>query len=107
MRARQASRPCMIPMVQVAPGSMSRGAIQHWIPADSKWAQIVSAVSRSLLEWLMKTIDGNASCAVSGTLVHLFVDSLHKIPRGRGSSKGADDGHFADHRCPNLVRSLR
>jgi hypothetical protein len=42
----------------VAPGSISRGAIQHLIPADSKWAQIVSAVARSLLEWLMNTIDG-------------------------------------------------
>jgi hypothetical protein len=48
----------MIPLVQVAPGSISRGAIQHLIPADSKWEQIVSAVARSLLEWLMNTIDG-------------------------------------------------
>src|SRR5262249_17940467 len=58
MRTRQASRPCMIPLVQGAPGSISRGAIQHLIPADSRWAQIASAVARSLLEWLMKTIDG-------------------------------------------------
>src|SRR5215469_12615828 len=58
MNTRQASRPCMIPWVQVAPGSISRGAIQHLIPADSRSAQIASAVSRSLLEWLMKTIDG-------------------------------------------------
>src|SRR5262249_32432415 len=58
MNTRQASRPCMIPWVQVAPGSISRGAIQHLIPADSIWAQIASAVGRSLLEWLMKTIDG-------------------------------------------------
>src|SRR6201997_2066780 len=58
MSTRQASRPCMIPLVQVAPGSISRGAIQQLIPADSRWAQIASAVSRSLLEWLMKTIDG-------------------------------------------------
>src|SRR5260221_8597295 len=91
MSARQASRPCMIPLVQVAPGSISRGAIQHLIPADSRWAQIASAVGRSLLEWLRKTIDGNASSAVSKTLVHLFADSLHKIPGGRGSSKGADE----------------
>jgi hypothetical protein len=48
----------------------------------------------------MKTIDGNASSAVSRTLVHLFADSLHEIARGRGSSKGADDGHFADHQYP-------
>src|SRR5215470_1655733 len=58
MNTRQASRPCMIPWVQVVPGSISRGAIQHLIPADSRWAQIASAVGRSLLEWLMKTIDG-------------------------------------------------
>src|SRR5260370_1695267 len=48
-----------------------------------------------------------AFSGVSRTLVHLFADSLHKIVRGRGSSKGADNGHFADHRCPHLVRSLR
>jgi hypothetical protein len=24
----------------------------------------------------------------------LLADSLHKIPRGRGSSKGADDGNL-------------
>src|SRR5215469_1712714 len=58
MSTRHASRPCMIPWVQVVPGSISRGAIQHLIPADSIWAQIASAVGRSLLEWLMKTIDG-------------------------------------------------
>src|SRR6516225_7604404 len=58
MNTRQASRPCMIPWAQAAPGSISRGAIQHLIPADSRWAQIASAVGRSLLEWLMKTIDG-------------------------------------------------
>src|SRR6516164_2922702 len=58
MNTRQASRPCMIPWVQVVPGSISRGAIQHLIPADSRCAQIASAVARSLLEWLMKTTDG-------------------------------------------------
>src|SRR5215472_16776203 len=58
MNTRQASRPCMIPWVQLVPGSISRGAIQHLIPADSRCAQIASAVGRSLLEWLMKTIDG-------------------------------------------------
>jgi hypothetical protein len=42
----------------------------------------------------MKTIDGNASSAVSRTLVQLFAYGLHKIPRGRGSSKGADDGQL-------------
>src|SRR6516165_5799117 len=65
MSTRQASRPCMIPLVQLAPGSISRGAIQHLIPADSRWAQIASAVGRSLLEWLMKTIEGMLDSANS------------------------------------------
>jgi hypothetical protein len=34
---------------------MSRGAIQHGIPADSSWLQIASAIDLSLLEWLIKT----------------------------------------------------
>jgi hypothetical protein len=34
---------------------MSRGAIQHGIPADSSCLQIVSAIELSLLEWLIKT----------------------------------------------------
>src|ERR1700751_1032409 len=58
MSTRQASRPCMIPLVQVAPGSISRGAIQQLSPADSRWAQIASAVGRSFIEWVVKNIDG-------------------------------------------------
>src|SRR5260221_6701653 len=84
MSTRQASRPCMIPLVQVAPGSILRGAIQQLIPADSRWAQIASAVARSLLEWLMKTIDGMLLRGIR-ILVDLVADSLHKIARGRGS----------------------
>jgi hypothetical protein len=40
---------------QPSPGMMSRGAIQQRIPADSSRLQTASAVSLSLLEWLMKT----------------------------------------------------
>jgi hypothetical protein len=45
----------MMPLVQSDPTSMSRGAIQHGIPADSNWLQIASAIDLSLLEWLIKT----------------------------------------------------
>src|ERR1700730_8152569 len=48
--------PCMTPLVQSDPTSMSRGAIQHRIPADSSWLQIASAIDLSLLEWLIKTL---------------------------------------------------
>jgi hypothetical protein len=53
--------------------------------------------------------DHRRQCFLRGIriLLDLVTDSLHKIARGRGSSKGADDGHFADHQCPNLTRSLR
>ena len=83
----------MIPLVQVAPGSISRGAIQQLIPADSRWAQIASAVARSLLEWLMKTIAGMLPRGIR-SLVDLVADSLHKIVHDRSSSKGADNGHL-------------
>jgi hypothetical protein len=35
---------------------MSRGAIQQGTPADSRWWQTASAISPSLLEWLIKTL---------------------------------------------------
>jgi hypothetical protein len=40
--------------------SLTVGAIQHRMPADSKWLHIASAVSLSLLEWLIKTFDATA-----------------------------------------------
>jgi hypothetical protein len=47
----------MIPSVQLDPGLMSRGAIQHLIPSDSRRWQIASAIDLSSLEWLIKTFD--------------------------------------------------
>src|ERR1700737_3696442 len=54
---RHESMPLMIPSVQSDPALMSRGAIQHLIPADSSCWQIASAVALSLLEWLIKTFN--------------------------------------------------
>jgi hypothetical protein len=51
----------------------------------------------------MKTIDGIFLRGIR-ILVDLVADSLHKIARGFGSSKGADNGTSADHQCPNLTR---
>src|ERR1700704_1444486 len=54
-KTRHLAMPCMMPLVQSDPILMSRGAIQHGIPADSSWMQIASAIELSLLEWLIKT----------------------------------------------------
>jgi hypothetical protein len=55
----------MIPSVQLDPGLMSRGAIQHLIPSASRRWQIASAIDLSSLEWLIKTFDCmTASAAV-------------------------------------------
>jgi hypothetical protein len=54
-KIRELAMPRRMPSVQSAPGSMSRGAIQHCTPADSRCWQIASAIILSLLEWLMNT----------------------------------------------------
>src|SRR5215469_12283349 len=96
----------MIPLVQVAPGSISRGAIQQLIPADSRWAQIASAVSRSLLEWLMKTIDGMLPPRYDD-FNRFAADSLHKIAAQNAVRKRWPNLNRFGFRSPGASRKPR
>ena len=79
MSTRQGSRHCMTPLVQVAPGSISRGAIQHLIPADSRWAQIEFRIRPVFTR--MADEHYRIFLRAISILVDLVADSLHKIAR--------------------------
>jgi hypothetical protein len=84
----------MIPLVQVAPGSISRGGDPTVDPSGLEMG--TNRVRGRPIFTRMADEDHRRQCFLRGigTLVQLFAYGLHKIPRGRGSSKGADDGHL-------------